>query len=305
MAIQINMTATHKGGKLERLREYLRDPFKPKFIRAVRDQLILNVQTAGSRPLGYHTYHSSQHEDGNLEQSCFVDKQGTGGIILGSYENYAGVLEFGRRALRRRKKPFVFKGYYANPTAIRMFLSNAKPTSGIGKKLYSPMWGEFAKWRSGVQLTRGAGKKGLKAQEVSMSIRHTPKGKSIRYDPSLTGEAMRKQNIAFIGAEAKGKTWDDMMRIDSSKPHHSIEAYSKSHLGDIGYTPSKGRARFRIKGKKAYKGSLPYGIYTVFSTKLKGIRPYHVFTKTAEWAEQKFVNEVKIAVRKIDMNMAT
>jgi len=193
MAIQITMKAMYRRGKLDRLREYLNDPFKDNFISDVREKLIQNIRTAGSRPLPYHTY-PSRHE-GNLETTCYVKKAGVGKIVLGSAEPYAGILEFGRRAMYRRK-PFIFRGYYPSIRAI-----------GMARK-------------AGIEI-----------------------------------------------------------------------------------------ARFNLKGgikrKKSYKNKLPYGMYTVFSTKLKGIKPYHVFTKTAEWAEDKFVKEVKTAVRKIDMNMAT
>jgi hypothetical protein len=313
--IQINMKAMHKRGKLEKLKEYLRNPFTPTFTNAVLNKLRANIISSENRPLKYHTYKSAQHTPGTLAGTCFVEKTGATGIILGSYEPYAGILEFGRRAMHR-KKPFIFKGYYPNPTAVRMALNNSKAA-----KLYLPMK-EFTRKTGGVGMNRGGGivtltdaegstttrraggKGGIKGSEFVPMKRGTSKGKNISYDSNLRGEAMRKQNIAFLSGEMASKVVE--MKETSRVQVSQVKDYAKGVMnfqGGGAETPMRGTPRFRVKGKKAYKNALPYGVYTVFSTKLEGIKPYHVFTKTAEWAEEKFVNEVKSVVRKIDMNM--
>jgi phage gpG-like protein len=314
MAIQINMKATHAGNKLEKLRDYLRNPFTRGFVKEVQDKLRANIMSSENRPLKYHTYKSDA--PGTLAGTCFVEKQGNDRIILGSYEPYAGVLEYGRNPQTRAnsRKPFVFRGYYANPAAVRMALNNAKSS-----KLYSPI-AEFMRTRSSIAMSRGGGiiklkdaegttrraggKGGVSGKETIFGKRKTPGGNVHTYNPALKGEQMRKQNVAFLSYESASKIVDVKKKgvIAPNKVSH-VNDYSDSVIK--GAEPQRGTPRFRVKGKKAYKNALPYGKYTVFSSKLKGIRPYHVFTKTAEWAEEKFVNEVKRAVRKIDMNMAT
>lgn len=281
MAIRIFMNVKRVSNKTKRLRAYINNPFNKEFMIKVKNKLRENIRDSSNRPLPYHTYPSPHN--GNLESSCFVEKQGAE-LIMGSDADYAGVLEYGRREMRRTKHPFIFEGYYPNPRAIRIALNKAKPAW-----LNRPM-SEFT-------------------------------GTLGKYNSKLTGEKMEKQNIKHITRMFEGNIaemkWSKTKQFPKGKPlmQGKKGVRSKTMLVimenalrtmNIPGTPTMtGKKNIKTLSESRVWATLPYGIYTIFAYHTKAIPQYHVFTKTAEWAKEDFIGAVKKTVRKIDMEIAS
>ena len=295
MTIRIFAEARHVSRKTERLREYLRNPFSQTFMRRVKDKLRENIRSSDGRPLPYHTY-PSDHQ-GNLEASVYVERSGPTQLVFGSDAEYAHVLEFGRPA-KSRKKPYCFRGYYPNPRAIAKILKDAWKVGN-------------SKW-----LTQSIGRH--PSREISSLVDSVTqfRGKSRPYKGSLKDEAMKKQNIRTIRKlfEADISEMKHRTTKEGERPHitgkgsganRTILSTMKRNVRDLGI-PSEAVKLSGVgwggkpkKGKKLGEGAaLKYGIYTVFTRHTKAIAPYRVFSKTAVWAKNEFINEVKKGVRK-------
>jgi len=170
MVVQIEVKAKH-ANLLGRLAAYIRDPFRPAFIDKLRMKLRENIRSQGNRSLPYHTYPSKQ--PGFLEDNSFVESSGKGKLSMGSYVPYAATMEDGRRAIKRRKHPIVFRGYYPNTRIIGAILKKSK-----AQWIKQPV----PYFSSSIPSSRGrfAGK-------VSAS-----------YKTNLSPDKMKKQNIRHI-----------------------------------------------------------------------------------------------------------
>jgi hypothetical protein len=290
---------------------YLRNPFNARLIHNIRAKLIENVRDIDKeRQLPYHTY---PPKSGNLESSCHVTNDGVGHITLGSDLPYASILEFGRAAQHRTKKPFVFEGYYPNPWAIKQTISHLAP-SQIPANLYKPFKKSVVSRTSFPESGTPTSVPGLRGTRQT-------------YNRNLSGTEMKNQNVHFITKILEGDIALMKWRPGKSGHGEELENYDYSVVLQ-GKGSSKSRTglakikrdveEHRIPEGFSYRRNIPalvgkkkvmksgvglkYGIYTVFAYHTKAIPDYRVFEKTAEWAKEVIIKKVKANVRSVGLS---
>lgn len=141
MVVSLQVDVVMRSGKLAALRRALQSPVGQEIVQRTKAQLIRQIRGTGvdseHRFLPYHTY---PPRSGSLEASAFVEPikgKYAEGISIGSTMDYATVLEYGRRAMRRTKHPFIFQGFYPNERIVRRAMRDSlqKHSSMESKKI--------------------------------------------------------------------------------------------------------------------------------------------------------------------------